>query len=137
MGLSIYITMDISDFFLSLSKVLNYLESIFVTPVFLLFIGTWIYLRHYINLKILYSLIWEFKEVGPYVLDFAQQQYKCWISRPIIFVLIFSLQCLNLFWLFLIFRVLYRLLFLGVQKDERSESETESDDEEELKEKID
>jgi len=36
----------------------------------------------------------------------------------------------------LIFRVLYRLLFLGVQKDERSESETESDDEEELKEKI-
>ena len=137
MGLSVYITMDISDFFLSLSKVLNYLESIFVTPVFLLFIGTWIYLRHYINLKILYSLIWEFKEVGPYVLDFAQQQYKCWISRPIIFVLIFSLQCLNLFWLFLIFRILYRLLFLGVQKDERSESETESDDEEELKEKID
>lgn len=134
MGLSIYVTMDVSDFFLSLSKVLNYLESIFITPVFLLFIGTWIYLRHYINLKILYSLIWEFQEVGPYVLDFAEQQYKCWISRPIIFLLILSLQCLNLFWLFLIFRILYRLIFQGVQKDERSDSE--SDEEEEEKEKM-
>lgn len=138
MGLSIYITMDVSDFFLSLSKVLNYLESIFVTPVFLLFIGSWIYLRHYINLKILYSLIWEFKEVGPYVLDFAQQQYKCWISRPIIFVLIFSLQCLNLFWLFLIFRILYRLVFQGVQKDERSDSDSDDDEiETETKDKMD
>ncbi|KAL6929010.1 sphingosine N-acyltransferase lag1 [Hanseniaspora valbyensis] len=133
MGLSIYITMDISDFFLSFSKVLNYLESILITPFFLIFIGSWIYLRHYINLKILYSIIWEFKETGPYILDFAQQQYKCWISRPIIFVLIFSLQCLNLFWLFLILRILYRFIFLGVQKDERSDSEDEDEDEDILK----
>lgn len=129
MGLAIYITMDISDFFLSLSKVLNYLESILVTPFFLIFIVSWVYLRHYINLKILYSMIWEFEDVGPYVLDFAQQQYKCWISKPIIFFLILCLQCLNLFWLFLIMRILYRLLFLGVQKDDRSESDDDSEEE--------
>ncbi|XBW37152.1 hypothetical protein QEN19_002730 [Hanseniaspora menglaensis] len=128
MGLSIYITMDISDFFLSLSKVLNYLESILITPFFMIFIVSWIYLRHYINLKILYSMIWEFKEVGPYILDFSQQQYKCWISRPIIFVLIFALHCLNLFWLFLILRILYRFIFLGLQKDDRSDSEYSEDE---------
>lgn len=125
MGLSIYITMDISDFFLSLSKILNYLDSIFTPPVFLVFVGSWIYLRHVVNIRILWSVLTEFKTEGNYVLNFATSQYKCWISQPIVFVLIFALQLVNLYWLFLIFKILLRLIFKGEQKDERSDSESD------------
>ncbi|SCU94779.1 LADA_0G11166g1_1 [Lachancea dasiensis] len=127
MGLAIYITMDISDFFISLSKTLNYMDSILTPPFFVLFVISWTYLRHYVNLKILWSVLTEFRTVGNYTLDFATQQYKCWISLPIVFTLIFALQLVNLYWLLLILRILYRLLFKGIQKDERSDTESEDE----------
>lgn len=123
MGLAIYITMDVSDFFLALSKSLNYLESEYTTVVFGFFVGSWIYLRHVVNIKILWSVLTQFRTEGTYVLNFATQQYKCWISLPIVFILIFALQLVNFYWLILIFRIIYRILFLGVEKDERSESD--------------
>lgn len=125
MGLAVYITMDVSDFFLSLSKTLNYLDSALAAPFFMLFVCSWVYLRHYINIKILWSVLTEFRTIGDYTLNFATQQYKCWISLPIVFTLISALQLVNLYWLFLIVRVLYRILFQGIQKDDRSESESE------------
>lgn len=131
MGLSVYITMDVSDFFLAVSKTLNYLDSPLQGPWFIVFVGAWIYLRHYINLKILWSVLTEFRTVGPYVLNFATQQYKCWISLPIVFFLIGALQIVNLYWLFLIFRILYRFVFGGVAADERSDDEDEDEDEDE------
>ena len=105
----------------------NYLDSKFTPPIFFTFIVVWIYLRHYVNIKILWSVLTEFRTEGNYVLNFATQQYKCWISLPIVFTLIFALQVVNLYWLFLIFRILYRLIFTGVQKDERSDSDSESE----------
>lgn len=127
-GLAIYITMDISDFLLSLSKIFNYLDSPFTPPVFFIFVTTWIYLRHYINIKILWSVLTEFRTVGDYVLDFATQQYKCWISLPIVFTLIAALQLVNLYWLFLIFRILYRMVWKGIVEDTRSDTESESEE---------
>ncbi|KOG98310.1 sphingosine N-acyltransferase LAC1 [Saccharomyces eubayanus] len=130
MGLPIYITMDLSDFLLSLSKTLNYLDSVFAPFSFCIFVVSWIYLRHYINLKILWSVLTQFRTEGNYVLNFATQQYKCWISLPIVFVLIGALQLVNLYWLFLIFRVLYRILWRGVLIDDRSDSESEEESDE-------
>lgn len=127
-GLEIYVTMDVSDFFLSLSKTCNYLDSALTTPVFIIFVVSWIYLRHFINMKILWSVLTEFRTEGNYVLNFATQQYKCWISLPIVFVLITALQLVNLYWLACIFRILYRLLWKGIQKDERSDSESDDED---------
>lgn len=127
MGLAVYITMDVSDLFLSISKILNYLNSPFTEPVFVFFICVWVYLRHVVNIRILWSVLTEFRTVGNYVLNFATQQYKCWISLPIVFVLIFALQAVNLYWLFLIFRILYRILWKGITEDTRSDNE-ESDD---------
>ena len=129
-GLLIYITMDVSDFFLSSSQTLNYLDSPLVPVVFFTFIVVWIYLRHFINIKILWSVLTQFRTEGDYVLNFATQQYKCWISLPIVFVLILALQLVNLLWLFLILRILYRLVWKGIQKDERSESESDESEEE-------
>lgn len=128
MGLAVYITMDVSDLFLSISKILNYLNSPFTEPVFVFFICVWVYLRHVVNIRILWSVLTEFRTVGNYVLNFATQQYKCWISLPIVFVLIFALQAVNLYWLFLIFRILYRILWKGITEDTRSDNEESGDD---------
>ncbi|EDO16835.1 hypothetical protein Kpol_1056p36 [Vanderwaltozyma polyspora DSM 70294] len=130
MGLAIYITMDVSDFFLALSKALNYLEYEYTPVVFIIFVISWVYLRHIVNIKILWSVLTQFRTEGNYVLNYATQQYKCWISLPIVFILIFALQLVNLYWLVLILRILYRAVWKGVQKDERSDS-SESDDDDE------
>lgn len=129
MGLAVYITMDVSDFFLAFSKTLNYLDSPLVIPFFLSFIIVWFYTRHYLNFKILWSVLTEFKTVGPYELSFPDQQYKCWISQPIVFTLIFALQLVNIYWFFLILRILFRYIFFDVVKDDRSDDEYTEEDE--------
>lgn len=155
MGIAVYITHDISDFFLAVSdqpnevryptsrhqrkltmtyqtsKILNYLDSNLTIPYFISFIGVWSYMRHFINLKILYSLLpnGKFQTVGPYDLNWETQQYKCWISQSITFSLLALLQMVNIFWIFLILRILYRALFSDVVKDERSDDETEVEEE--------
>ncbi|CDK24098.1 unnamed protein product [Kuraishia capsulata CBS 1993] len=131
MGLAVYITMDISDWFLGLSKSFNYVNARITGPFFAVFTVVWFYLRHYLNIKILWSVLTEFRTVGPFELSWEDQQYKCWISQPIVFVLIFALQLVNLLWFFLILRILYRYVVLHVEEDVRSESE--SDNEEDAK----
>lgn len=83
----------------------------------------WIYLRHYLNLRIIWSLFTEFRTVGPFTLDWADEQYKCWISQYITISLLSALQALNLFWLFFIIRIAYRVVFLDIIADDRSEDE--------------
>ncbi len=101
----------------------------------------WAYLRHYVNLRILYSLSPiaipylplpnnEFATIGAFELDWAAQQYKCWISQIISFVLLAALQAVNAFWFFLIIRILVRIVWKGVIKDERSDDEEEDEEEE-------
>ncbi|KAI1247240.1 hypothetical protein MGN70_011127 [Eutypa lata] len=123
MGLAVYITHDISDFFLATSKTLNYLDSVLVEPFFVLFMCMWIYLRHYLNLRIILSLFFEFKTVGPYELNWETQQYKCSLSFWITLGLLASLQALNLFWLFFIVRIAYRLVVYKQAEDDRSEAD--------------
>ncbi|KAI0969356.1 TLC domain-containing protein [Xylaria arbuscula] len=127
-GVLVYVTHDISDFFLATSKSLNYIDSPLQAPYFTLCIALWVYLRHYINLKILYSVLTEFRTVGPYALDWEAEQYKCEISNVITFVLLAALQALNLFWLYCLLRNAYRFVVLGVAKDDREEDEDEGNE---------
>ena len=106
-----------------------------------MFLCIWAYLRHYINLVILKSLLppstltipftsttittGEFTTVGPYELNWETQQYKCWIAQPIVFFLLAALQTINVIWFFLLVRIALRYLVKGEQKDERSEDEEE------------
>jgi very-long-chain ceramide synthase len=92
-------------------------------PYFGICIGVWTYLRHYQNLRIIFSLFTEFKTVGPYELNWETQQYKCWISNVIVFGLLAALQALNLFWLFCLLRSAYRFVVYRIAKDDRSEAE--------------
>jgi acyl-CoA-dependent ceramide synthase len=127
-GLAVYVTHDISDFFLATSKTLNYLDHALTGPYFVLFMGVWIYLRHVINLKIIWSLLTEFETIGPFELNWETQQYKCRLSQVITTTLLSSLQALNLFWLFYIARIAYRFAFKNELDDDRSEYEDESED---------
>ena len=81
----------------------------------------WGYTRHYINLKIIYSILTTFKTVGPFELNWETQQYKCWISQYITFALLASLQAVNLFWWFFICRIAYRFIIYKDADDDRSE----------------
>ncbi|KAE8450865.1 hypothetical protein EG329_005305 [Mollisiaceae sp. DMI_Dod_QoI] len=130
MGLGVFITHDISDFFLATSKTLNYLDHPFVGPYFAIFICAWIYLRHYLNLRILWSEFNEFKTVGPYELNWETEQYKCELSHIISTVLLASLQSLNLFWLWAILRIAYRFAFLNIAEDDRSDNDEHEFEEE-------
>ncbi|KAI1444181.1 longevity assurance proteins LAG1/LAC1 [Annulohypoxylon stygium] len=123
MGIAVYISHDISDFFLAMSKSLNYIGSPLQGPSFGFCIIMWTYLRHYINLRILYSILTEFSTVGPYGIDWETQQYKGLVSQAITFALLAALQLLNLFWLYCLLRNAYRFIFLGIAKDDRSEDE--------------
>ena len=96
-------------------------------PYFGLFVAMWIYLRHFLNLKLLWAVLTTFRTVGPFELNWETQQYKCWISQYITFALLASLQAVNLFWLFLILRILKNYLFNSVKKDERSDDEDEEE----------
>ncbi|KAF2126700.1 LAG1-domain-containing protein [Dothidotthia symphoricarpi CBS 119687] len=122
-GIAVYITHDISDFFLATSKLLNYIDSPIVGPYFFVFMCAWGYLRHYINLKILYSFTTEFRTVGPYELNWETQQYKCPLSLAIGGGLLVALQAVNLFWWFFICRIAYRFVLFKTADDDRSEYE--------------
>ncbi|KAJ0297752.1 hypothetical protein COL5a_011907 [Colletotrichum fioriniae] len=126
MGIAVYLTHDISDFFMAMSKTFNYVDAPITGPWYCLSLASWIYLRHFINLKILWSILTEFSTVGPYELNWETQQYKCLLSKVITFSLLGLLQSLNLFWLFFLVRIGYRYVFQGVEQDDRSEAE-ESD----------
>jgi acyl-CoA-dependent ceramide synthase len=131
-GIAVFITHDISDFFLATSKTLNYLDHPFIGPYFGFFFFVWIYMRHYINLGIIFSVFTEFRTVGPWELDWDRQYYKCRLSQIIAFALLGSLQAVNLFWLWFILRIATRFVISrgeGVV-DERSEDEGEAEEDE-------
>ncbi|KAF1815291.1 longevity assurance proteins LAG1/LAC1 [Eremomyces bilateralis CBS 781.70] len=131
MGIAVYITHDISDFFLATSKTLNYLDSPVVVPYFVLFVGIWTYLRHYINLRIIFSFFPQFSSIGPYQVVWETGQYKFWVAQIITLSLLASLQAVNMFWLFLILRIAYRLVRGGEKKDDRSDDDEDEEEEEE------
>lgn len=109
---------------------MNYIGSSLQVPYFGIFVSVWIYMRHYLNLRILYSIFTEFRTIGPFELDWAGEQFKCWISQYISFTLLACLQALNLFWLFLILRIAYRLVIYNIAEDDRSDNEEEPEESE-------
>lgn len=97
--------------------------------MYMFFVGVWIYLRHYLNLKFLWSIVYEMPYKGPFELNWETQQYSCWISQYITFTLLVLLFAVNSFWLFLIIRIGLRYLVAGVKKDERSDDDDDAEEE--------
>ncbi|KAI0053567.1 longevity assurance proteins LAG1/LAC1 [Auriscalpium vulgare] len=125
-GNAVYTSMDIPDTWLALTKLLNYLRMQRTQMViFAIFLTIWTYFRHYLNLVMLYSVYKDF-DLIPETARFwtpSEGVWMLWWMRWQIFMPILLLQCLNLFWYFLILRIAYRAATQNDLADERSDDE--------------
>ncbi|ORX38622.1 putative ceramide synthase component [Kockovaella imperatae] len=110
-GNAIYVTMDVSDIFLALAKCTNYVNETASIPVFAFFVLVWTYFRHYLNIKILWSVYSQFHLIPAserQVFDPLNDKWMPPWMKWQIFTPILLLQFINLFWYFLILRILAR-----------------------------
>jgi len=144
-GNAIFVSMDIPDTFLAVSKVLNYLQLTMGVPTFAIFVVVWSYFRHYLNLRIIESVWSEFSLIPDTSKQWktADGVWMVWWMQYQVLVPIILLQLVNLFWYFLIWRILlrytdvqcivryltksYRVLFQSELVDERSEDGDDDD----------
>ncbi|KIY44123.1 LAG1-domain-containing protein [Fistulina hepatica ATCC 64428] len=110
-GNGIFVTMDISEVFLDFSMILNYLQMKRSKLVaFFVFFGVWTYLRHYVNIKILYSVWVHFGLIPESARQWLPSEgaWMVWWMKYQIWTPIFALQLINLFWYYLMWRILIR-----------------------------
>ncbi|KAJ7450988.1 hypothetical protein B0H11DRAFT_2246568 [Mycena galericulata] len=109
---------------------LNYLNLMRAKVVSLaVFFVVWTYFRHYISIRILWSLRYEFHLVPEEAQVFAPMQglYMALWMRDQMFYSLCVLQALNLFWYYLILRIIVRSIMTSETDDNRSdEDEDES-----------
>ncbi|KAJ3538716.1 hypothetical protein NM688_g6479 [Phlebia brevispora] len=139
-GNAVYVSMDFPDMFLALSRIFNYMQwNRTKMTVYTAFIMIWTYFRHYQNWRILWSCLYEFHLMPDYAKEWSPKDgwWMVWWMQYQVFTPIFLLQCIQLFWYFLIWRIAYRALFhTGVdQGDVLSDNEEELEDEVERKDK--
>ncbi|BGP42499.1 sphingosine N-acyltransferase lag1 [Rhodotorula kratochvilovae] len=144
-GTAVFVSMDLPDICLALSKCLNYLDLQRTSEAsFVFFLGVWTYMRHYLNLRILWSVWHEFDLVPAQFRSWTSGDHKGWwlfygfgsgaIPRWMkyqIFAPILALQLVNAFWTYLILRILFRIL-RGVNATDIREEEEDKEEEAEL-----
>ncbi|KAJ7456183.1 longevity assurance proteins LAG1/LAC1 [Mycena latifolia] len=131
LGNAVFISMDIPDTGLALSKLLNYLQFDRAKVVSLgVFTVVWTYFRHYISIRILWSLRYEFDLVPKHAQIFSPSQ-DLWMApwmRDQMFYTLCILQALNLFWYYLIIRIIVRSVMTSKTDDNRSDDEDDEDE---------
>ncbi|KJA30185.1 hypothetical protein HYPSUDRAFT_196442 [Hypholoma sublateritium FD-334 SS-4] len=136
-GNAVYMSMDIPDAFFALTKLFNYIQwETTKTYSFGIFFVVWSYFRHYLNLWILWSVWYELPNVPEWTKhwSFSEGVYMPSWMKFQVFLPLFLLQCLNLYWYYLIFQILVRaILYEGVD-DQRSDNEGDDDDTQDQKE---
>ncbi|KAJ7026854.1 longevity assurance proteins LAG1/LAC1 [Mycena alexandri] len=121
-GSAVYMSMDIPDALLALSKLLNYIQWNTVNNfVFAAFVVSWTYFRHYLNLRILWSVWFQLDDNHPSPASLSPY------VRHGAFGALVLLQLLNLFWYYLIVRIVIKVVTTSKAEDVRSDDE---DDEE-------
>ncbi|KAF8812532.1 longevity assurance proteins LAG1/LAC1 [Phlegmacium glaucopus] len=130
-GNAVYMSMDIPDAFLALSKLFNYIQwDTAKVCSFAVFFGVWTYFRHLLNIKILWSVVYEQPLVPEWTKRWSWSEgvyMPGWMQFQI-FLPLFLLQILNLFWYYLIMRILIRAVHKTGIDDDRSDDEDEGED---------
>lgn len=131
-GNAVFLTHDFSDIFLALVKLLNYMRyDRTKSIVYVGFVGVWTYFRHYLNLKMLYSVWTEFNLIPEFAKQWSPED-GVWLPywmRYQIFAPLVLLQIVNVFWYFLIWRILVRAVLSSKLDDERSDDEEDEKEE--------
>ncbi|KAJ7908263.1 longevity assurance proteins LAG1/LAC1 [Mycena leptocephala] len=133
-GNAIYMSMDIPDMALAFSKLLNYLQLERAKVVsFAVFVCLWTYFRHYLNLVILWSVWTEIDLVPEHARRWvpADGTYLAGWLQYQVFIPIALLQGINLFWYYLILRILVRTILISETDDDRSDDEGDEEEEQE------
>ncbi|KAJ7682702.1 TLC domain-containing protein [Mycena polygramma] len=125
-GNAIYMSMDIPDMALAVIFQDPELSSNWSAPKvvsFAVFVCLWTYFRHYLNLVILWSVWTEFDLVPEYAQRWAPEEgiYLAGWMKYQVFIPIALLQAINLFWYFLILRILVRTILIAETDDDRSD----------------
>jgi len=132
-GNAVFISMDLPDIFLAISKLLNYIQWERAKVVaFGLLVIIWSYFRHWINFLILWS-VWAELELLPVhgrQWNPSEGVYLAWWMRWQMLLGLGALQVLNLFWYFLILRILVRTIVTKETTDERSDDEDQQSEKE-------
>lgn len=124
-GTLILLLHDCSDFWLEIAKVGQYAKmKRFCDTCFCIFTITWFCTRiTTFPLKIIYSTTYELTAVLP-----------AWPAFLIMNSFLYVLQVLHLIWFYMICKIAYKALTVGeVEKDDRSESDYEENEEKEIK----
>jgi len=136
-GNLVFVTMDVSDLFLGLAKSLHYLKLRRTSEVvFGVFVIVWTYLRHWLNLLMLYSVWTDFDKMPEWTKVWNPSEgvwMVSWMKYQIFTPMLF-LQGVNLFWYVFIWRILLRAIFTAELEDERSDDEGEDDEKEDKEE---
>ncbi|KAJ7739003.1 longevity assurance proteins LAG1/LAC1 [Mycena metata] len=131
LGTAVFVSMDVPDLLLAISKMFNYLQLERPKVVsFTVFVVAWTYFRHYISLRILWSLRYEFEDLVPKEHQIFSPRtgiYMALWMRDQMFYALCVLQVLNLFWYYLILRILFRTIFHAETDDNRSDAEEEDE----------
>ncbi|KAL5530664.1 LAG1 [Sanghuangporus sanghuang] len=131
-GNAVFISMDIPDVFLALSKMCNYLNLTRTKiAVFVVFFAFWSYFRIWLNMVILLSVWTQYDLMPDTSKRWAPPEgvWMLWWMKYQIFTPILLLLFLNLFWYYLMLRIGYRALMQGNTTDERSDDEDDGKDE--------
>jgi len=131
MGNAVFLSMDFPDTTLAISKLFNYMQlEVPKAIAFAVLIVAWTYFRIYLNLVMLWSVWFEFDLIPAESMQWAPETgaWLVWWMRYQIFTPLFLLQLLNLFWYFLILRILFRALYTGSPDDDRSDDEDDGEE---------
>lgn len=128
-GTTVFVCMDVPDAWLALSKGLNYLAlEKTTTVVFALFMCVWSYFRIYLSAKTLLSVWYKMLDQVPsHTLEWNPEK-GWWLvpwMRYQVFTPLFLLLLLNLFWYYLMWRIMIRSIRGITLSDVREEGEYE------------
>ncbi|KAJ2796916.1 Sphingosine N-acyltransferase lag1 [Coemansia helicoidea] len=126
------LVMDFPDIFLSLAKMFRYMGHDMIPNVlFGAFTVSWVATKHYLCIKLMVS-IWTagVTEVPPEKLfPNHPDSYASYTIVAVFWAVLCVLQAILVYWLFLIAKVLHRVLIMGEDADDnRSDDEGGSDD---------
>ncbi|OLY79749.1 Sphingosine N-acyltransferase lag1 [Smittium mucronatum] len=125
-GIAVHANMDAVDIFLPLSKLFKYVNFDFgVNVSFVFMFVTWIYTRHYMLCRLIYSSYYESAKYTELVWNPPVGQYWSNAMRTGVSASLFSLEILCVMWLFQIFQVIYNIIKGSGTNDVRSDDESE------------